>query len=248
MDFHIKRFLYGLAKRRIWLLFIVIMPLLYVIVAAIHFDRFTITQDISIMKDTPFSLSSAITGGTTIDALLMNPDMFFLNNYAVRQLYTNLYAGTAVYRADRQFRTLLDTVRTTMTLTMPAEDRAQIKYYGPEESMGRMLVTYYAQRMISKSNEGIARSRMLLTKDQVPTLAGDFVVERHRTIWRVERTLPFMLISIFSAIIVLAFLGILEWTDASFKSERQVAQYTELPIVGSLPNLNKLSAVLGPQS
>jgi capsular polysaccharide biosynthesis protein len=37
---------------------------------------------------------------------------------------------------------------------------------------------------------------------------------------------------------------IYEWSDPSFKSERQVAQYLELPILGSLPDLNKVSAAL----
>jgi len=39
-------------------------------------------------------------------------------------------------------------------------------------------------------------------------------------------------------------LAVLEWFDPSFKSERQIAQYLELPILGSIPDLNKISAAL----
>jgi len=39
-------------------------------------------------------------------------------------------------------------------------------------------------------------------------------------------------------------LGMLEWADPSFKSERQVARYLGLPIIGSLPDLNKICAAL----
>jgi capsular polysaccharide biosynthesis protein len=43
---------------------------------------------------------------------------------------------------------------------------------------------------------------------------------------------------------ILVLLVIFEWSDPSLKSERQVAQYLELPILGSLPDLNKISVAL----
>ena len=73
---------------------------------------------------------------------------------------------------------------------------------------------------------------------------GNIEINAHRTLWRPERLVPLVLITFISLIGVLMVLVLLEWSDPSFKSERQVAQYLELPILGSLPNLNKISASL----
>jgi capsular polysaccharide biosynthesis protein len=69
-------------------------------------------------------------------------------------------------------------------------------------------------------------------------------INEHRTLWRHERLVPLALITFISLIGVLIVLAVLEWSDPSFKSERQVAQYLDLPILGSLPDLNKISAAL----
>jgi hypothetical protein len=245
MHFNIKRYFHGLSTRRGLLLLILLPPLLYLLLGAMHYDRFSINQSISISKDTPVALSAAGGGITKIEKIISNPDIFFQNNYAVRQLYTNLYAGTAVYQADRQFRTLLDTVRSTLSFTSPTGNLLTINYYGPNERMGRILVGYFSQRLMSKAREGIARSRVKLKENEMPALTGVINVEKNRAIWRAERTVPFVLTAFFSMIAILVLIGVLEWSDPSFKSERQVAQYIDLPIIGSLPNLNKIYAALG---
>lgn len=244
MHFNIKRYGHGLSTRRNWLLLILLPPLLYLLFGAMHYDRFSVNQSISISKDTPVAHSTTGAGITKIEKIISNPDIFFLNNYAVRQLYTTLYAGTAVYRADRQFRTLLDTVRNTMSFKAPTGNLVTISYYGSDERMGRILVGYFSQRLMSKAREGIARSRVKLQENEMPTMTGSINVEKYRAFWRGDRTVPFVLTAFFSVIAILVLLGVLEWSDPSFKSERQVAQYIDLPIIGSLPNLNKIYAVL----
>ncbi|MBN2514859.1 MAG: hypothetical protein JXC33_02375 [Deltaproteobacteria bacterium] len=244
MHFNIKRYGHGLSTRRNWLLLILLPPLLYLLFGAMHYDRFSVNQSISISKDTPFAHAATGAGITKVENIISNPDIFFLNNYAVRQLYTTLYAGTAVYRADRQFRTLLDTVRSTMTLTAPTGNLVKINYSGPDERMGRILVGYFSQRLMSKSREGIARSRVKLQANEMPAMTGAMNVEKYRAFWRADRTVPFVLTAFFSVLAILVLIGVLEWSDPSFKSERQVAQYVDLPIIGSLPNLNRIYAVL----
>jgi hypothetical protein len=245
MHFNMKRYFHGLSTRRNLLFLILLPPLLYLLFGALQYDRFSINQSISISKDTPFALSATGAGITKIEKIISNPDIFFQNNYAVRQLYTTLYAGTAVYRADRQFRTLLDTVRSTLSFTSPTDNLLTINYYGPNERMGQILVGYFSQRLMSKAREGIARSRVKLQENEMPALTGVINVEKNRAFWRAERTVPFILTAFFSVIAILVLLGVLEWSDPSFKSERQVAQYVDLPIIGSLPDLNKIYVVLG---
>jgi len=244
MYFNIKRYLHGLLRRRLWLLLIFLPPLAYLVLSAIHTDRFSVKQNISISKDSPVALGSTPMGDKPMGEIVSRPDDFFQNSFALRKLYTDFYAGMAVYRADRQFRILIATVKNDMSMTMPAEDIVRITYHGKDQKIGQTLVGYYSQRLIRKAEEGLARNKLRDSKSQVPYLMSGIEVQEHRAFWRPERLLPFSLICVVSLIGVMVFLGVLEWADPSFKSERQVARYLGLPIIGTLPDLNKISAAL----
>ena len=245
MNFQMKRYLYGVSKRRLLLLLILVPPFVFLALSAIRSDRFSIKQDISISKDSPVALASGPIGLERMEKIASHPDDFFQNNFAVRKLYTNLYAGTAVYRADRQFRILLDTIKDGMSLSMPSENIVRITYHGKNQKIGQALVGYYSQRLVLKAKEGLARSENRNSMSILPKLMSGMEVEKHQALWRIERLLPLVIICIVSLMGVLVLLGVLEWSDQSLKTERQVARYLELPIIGSLPDLNKISAALG---
>jgi hypothetical protein len=248
MYFNIKRYFYGISKRRFWLLLILFPPMVYIFVSAGNTDRFSIKQNISISKDLPLALASGPDGLKQITEIVTHPDDFFLNNYAVRKLYTELYVGTAVYRADGQFRNLLEMIKNNMSIEMPSEDIAIIAFNGKDKAIGQTLVSYYANRLIQKSKEGLVRSKNEESSFKLPRLMGNMEIHEHRSMWRPERLVPLVLITFISLIGGLMVLAVLEWFDPSFKSERQIAQYLELPILGSLPDLNKISAALHSKS
>ena len=242
MHFNIKRYIHGISKRRFWLLLILLPPMFYIFVSAGFTDRFSIKQNISISKDMP--LASGPAGLKQMKEVISHPDDFFLNNYAVRKLYTKLYVGTAVYRVDGQFRNLLETIKNNMSMEMPSENVAIITFYGKDKAVGQTLVSYYANHLIQKGKEGLVRSKPEESNFKVPVLVGNMEINEHRTLWRSERFVPLVLITFITLIAVLTVLAIVEWSDSSFKSERQIAQYLKLPILGSLPDLNKISTVL----
>ena len=244
MHFNIKRYFYGISKRRFWLLLILFPPMFYIFVSAGYTDRFSIKQNISISKGLPLALASGPAGLKQIKEIAAHPDNFFLNNYAVRKLYTELYVGMAVYRADGQFRNLLEMIKNNMSIEMPSEDIAIIAFNGKDKAIGQTLVSYYANRLIQKGKEGLVRSKYKESSFKLPALMGNMEINEHRSLWRPERLVPLILITFISLIGILMVLAVLEWSDPSFKSERQVAQYLGLPILGSLPDLNKISAAL----
>ncbi len=49
---------------------------------------------------------------------------------------------------------------------------------------------------------------------------------------------------ILSCIGVFILLGVMEWTDSSFKSERQIGRYLNYPILGSVPDLTRVSNMM----
>jgi hypothetical protein len=242
MGFNIKRFIYAISKHRFWLLFVFLPPIVYVIVSAGSPDRFSIQQKISISKG--LVLVSGSNGVEGVKDMVSHPDDFFLNNFAVRKLFTMLYPGTAVYRADLQFRNLLNTIKNNLTIEMPSENTVMITFWGKDKEAGQTAVTYYSRRFIQKAREGLVRTRPKELNVNLPALRGSLEINPHRFLWRSERLVPLVLISFISLNAILVILVIREWSDPSFKSERQVAQYLELPILGSLPDLNKVSAAL----
>jgi hypothetical protein len=218
--------------------------MIYIFVSAGYTDRFSIQQNISISKGLPLALASGPAGLKQMEEIVSHPDDFFLNNFAVRKLYTKLYVGTAVYRADGQFRNLLEMIKNNMSIEMPSENIAVITFFGKDKEIGQTLVSYYSNRLIQKGKEGVVRSKHKESNFKLPALMGNMEINEHRTLWRSERLVPLVLITLISLIGVLMVLAVHEWFDPSFKSERQVAQYLELPILGSLPDLNKISAAL----
>jgi hypothetical protein len=131
---------------------------------------------------------------------------------------------------------------------MPSENIAIIAFNGKDKAIGQTLVSYYANRLIQKGKEGLIRSKHKESSFKLPALMGNMEINEHRNLWRPERLVPLVLITFISLIGVLMVLAVLEWSDPSFKSERQVAQYLKLPILGSLPDLNKISAALHSKS
>ncbi len=244
MNFQMKRYLYGVLKRRLLLLLILVPTLVFLAWSAMRPDRCSITQDITISKDSHVALASSPAGIERMEKIASRPDDFFQSNYAVRKLYTNLYAGTAVYRADHQFRSLLETIKNDMSLTMPSNDIARITYYGKDQKIGQVLVDYYTRRLLVKAKEGLSRSKDSNAGDMVPKRMAPLGIEEHYALWRIERLLPAVMIGIVSLVGVMVLLGVLEWSDQSLKTERQVARYLEIPIIGSLPDLNKISTAM----
>jgi hypothetical protein len=247
MHFNIKKYLYGISERKLLLLLILLPPLSYIFVSAAYTDRFSIRQNISISKDLPLALASGPGGLKQMKEIVFHPDDFFLNNFAVRKLYTKLYVGTAVYRADGKFRNLLEMIKNNMSIKMTSENTAVITFFGKDKEIGQTLVSYYANHLIQKGKEGLVRSKNKESNFKLPVFKGNMEINEHRTLWRSERLIPLVLITFSSMIGVLMLLAAFEWSDSSFKSERQIAQYLELPILGSLPDLNKISAALHPK-
>jgi hypothetical protein len=242
MFFNIKRFIYAISRRKLWLLLILLPPIFYILVSAGASDRLSIQQKVSVSKDLVLASGQGRLEG--IKDIVSHSDEFFLNNFAVRKLYAELYPGTAVYRSGLQFRNLLEIIKDNMSIKMPTENMAMIIFYGKDKEIGQTLVNYYSQRFIQKVKEGLARSPHKESNTKLPVLLGNLEIKAYRSLWRSERLVPLLLITFISLCVILVILVIWEWSDPSLKSERQIAQYLELPILGSLPDLNKVTAAL----
>ncbi|MCK4816782.1 hypothetical protein KA005_13510, partial [bacterium] len=252
--FFIRRYLFALLLRRIWLPFALIPPLVYLGVSASLPDRFSIYQDISISQDATFPVPTSPVGIMPISKIISNPADFFLDKHAIKGISEMLSAGTTTGQDSTLLRTFIDKIEAEMSLDMVTAKKIRIAYYGTDQSSGKKLVAYYSKRLLKKADEGARRSRLhgpkrRLAQREVASSTADFLgrteTREERALWRADRSLPAMQILILSLIALLSLIGVIEFIDPSFKSERQVARYLELRGLGALPDLNKLSRAIG---
>ena len=102
-----------------------------------------------------------------------------------------------------------------------------VSYLGSNLEQGKSLVSHHASRI---------KEAALPQNDA--TSVGPLQTTPVRSLWRPDHVGPATLLLLGSFTCVLILIGALEWNDAALKSERQIARYVGLPVLGSLPNLD----------
>ena len=245
MRFFLKRYLHVVSVRRRWLLLLFIPPLAYLLIAAIIPDRFSIVQTISIPENASVQLGKKPGASLPVSEIASRPEIFFQDGFALILLKRELDPGTVINPIETPLGRLKTIVENGMTLALRGKKTAVITYEGEDRNLGKELVSFYSRRLVDKIKAGGAKSKPGDgNKQPSATLIGQTETEEYRTLWRGERLFPSLGIAIISLGVILIIIALLEWSDSSFKSERQVARYLELPILGSLPDLEKIPVAM----
>lgn len=244
MKFFIKRYMHGLSKRRVWLFLIPVLPILYLIFASVGADRFDVKQKVAISKDMPVALESNPVGFKAATDIIAAPEIFFQSNTAIKLLTKGTSSGIAPIWSEKQSMEVIHSVRNDMSIQMVGSNMAQVEYSGKNKQFGEALVNFYATRLVQRAREGIDRSNIAISSDQIPKLAGNMQVVEYRAPWRPERLAPFVQLLFLSVVAVLLLIGVMEWNDSSFKSERQLGRYLNIPVLGSVPDINRVSDMI----
>jgi hypothetical protein len=113
----------------------------------------------------------------------------------------------------------------------------RLSYTGEDSTLGRTLVAFYTGRLVKRLKEGRARTPPGAASPPLTFQpAGDIVVVAERSLWRPERMRPASIVLCLSTLAVLLLIAMFELLDPSFKSERQMARYLGLPVLGALPD------------
>ncbi len=245
MKFLLKRYLHGISKRRFWILLVLVLPCFYLFISTIQADRFTITQSITLPDSAPIALTSKPTGFTLLKDIIANPDNFFQNSYAITTLSRDLFVKNKKNSSEEQLLIFIEAVKNNMSISMKNKEVMNIQYYGADMKTGSTLVSFYSKRLLQGAKEGLTRSNMTLTDESLlPTLSVGLYIIEHRALWRSSRLVPMLQLIIISCLGVLALLVGMEWSDSSFKSERQLGRYLNIPVLGSVPNLDSVTNMI----
>ena len=265
MRYYIQRYCHGLWRIRRWLPLVFLPSLVYLLIVSAAPDRFTVIQKIAVQKAAPIALSRTPVDVMPMAEMTSRPAELFLDGFAVLDL------GNAVQSApglkNDGSRNLKGLIESSMTLKAADDASVLLGYYGDDVEMGKMLVNFYTQRLVSRSKDGLVRSTRNLARAGLPETTGgpaqfqtprpggtaaaafqsppaapegEMRIQEHSTFWRPDRLFPS--VGILAVALVLWFIlaGFAEWTDPSFKTERQVSRYLDLPVIGAMPDLDPL--------
>lgn len=252
MNFVIRRYFRGVSTRRSLLWLALAPPLLYLFGSSILPDRYVVEQSITISKDAPIAVATSPVDARPLTETVAEPQEFFQNAFTLKELDETVLTLAGADQS-RRLREISALVGSTMGLKVLSDDATVVTYEGPDNAVGAKLVTYFSDRLSRKAEEGVRRQSQRQAGpfrveagevDAVPAELGSLKVTAQRSYWRSERMAPALWVFSLSILAVLVACGILEWSDPSFKSERQVGRYLGKPVLGSFPDMVELSAKL----
>lgn len=256
--FYIQRYFFKLATLRGIFLFSLLPAFIYFVAAASQPDRFSIYQNIKIPPEAPLAVSGSPLEFAATDWFLVHQDELFLDAYTLQTLRRDLRKDLMQQGATAGDAQLVQMVKRSMSLSY-INTMLRVTYNGNDLMMGRFLTAFYAQRVLKKAEDGMKRQGMLLSRQQAlmeeqvspipPTapdfeLAGGMTVASERALWRSERAPMTLLLLAAGVAAALLWIGLQEMLDTSFKSERQVARFLHAPVLGSVPNLSRISKAM----
>ena len=241
MLFYIRRYLAAFQERKHWIFMAVVPVVLYLIVAALRIDSFSITQDFVYSGDVRLSAVNDSRDTLTLEQLLADPDRLFLDTLAFGQLQQRLEHQENIYIPSTNLG-LKRLVHGTMELSSMPELRLRLAYEGSNARLGEIMVDFYSDRLAQRVRDGAARRPTPENGAPYSFQAdGGMSLLGVASPWSTERAPRAVLILFLSLLAVLLLIGLLELSDPSFKSERQIARYLDLPVLGSMPDATRLA-------
>lgn len=265
MSFFLKRLRHRIGDHRNWSFLALLPAIIYIAFKALSPDLFYMYQDISLSPGAPVALTTSPTDFEPVSWFVKNQENFFLDTYTLKVLSSQLNQNILLDQKNTQFAPSINNIKQCMSIQCPTNNNTRISYLGKDKALGQMLVDFYAKRLIKKAEEGVKRYDVqsqgaalkevvqkipLLKKQSRPSFAamGDIVIDEQNAFWRQDRLVPVIALIIIGCVLFLCLAAVMELVDPSFKSERQVAAYLQLPLLGTLPNLNKISQYIGGKS
>jgi hypothetical protein len=248
MRFFLKRYGVALRAHKQWGLLVLLSLVLYLMFMAYDDVNYSVSQDfVSYSVDIPVAASNSPIDTMRLSQLVDNPDLLFLDGFAMMQLARKL-GLVEDYRGLTNEPEVRSVVHVSMALSPVDTTTLRLRYSGKDERLGRILVDFYTERLMKRIADGWARTKGASTPSTfVFQPAGPIVMIEARSIWSTDRWLPAGVVLLLSTLGVLGLIAVFEITDPSFKSERQMARYLDLPVLGTLPDADPLAGNLRPQ-
>lgn len=246
LRFFLERSFQAISAHRLWLLPAVVPLAVYVVVSAVVPDRFVVRQEVSLSGNDLIALSPKPGDLKAVNELVSSPHYFFLNKFALVLVGQRLEMNMEGEEAGKSLPALNKEVEDCLSLTM-TEGRAVVRYDGGNSQRGRVMVAFYAQRLIQQAGDWLKKNRKGLDKSgSVLKLLGKITISEYFSLWRSKRLLPSIILFFGSLLIIMTVIALAAWFTPSFRSERHMADYLKVPILGTSPDLERIAEALKP--
>lgn len=244
MGYYLSRYGNALMVRKKWFLGVLFVLVSYLLLAAQYDVRYFVFQDVAPYDGkTAVALPNSPVGTMDLDELITDSDKFFIDGFTLPQLKKLLLpidnTGELANEND-----LIRFVHFTMSLMKIDGTQIRLSYLGPDLSIGKAMVVFYRERLLKRIEEGNARtqlrsarpSEVIQPASRLIQPVGNISVEQIKSMWGGDRILPAITIVLFSFVIILIIIAFTEFFDTSFRSERQIARYLGVSILGVMPD------------
>lgn len=244
MGYYLSRYGNALMVRKKWFLGVLFVLVSYLLLAAQYDVRYFVFQDFAPYDGkTAVALPNSPVGTMDLDELITDSDKFFIDGFTLPQLKKLLLpidnTGELANEND-----LIRFVHFTMSLMKIDGTQIRLSYLGPDLSIGKAMVVFYRERLLKRIEEGNARtqlrsarpSEVIQPASRLIQPVGNISVEQIKSMWGGDRILPAITIVLFSFVIILIIIAFTEFFDTSFRSERQIARYLGVSILGVMPD------------
>lgn len=252
MVFFLRRLLSALYSRKAWLPLVFVLPVLYLAWSSLKDNSFTVEQTFSYTGEVPIAATDNPIEQFPLSDLTSQPEELFLDRFALLQLNKRLAVAPLAGVSSDDFALSRLLVGTMALDADPSEGTLRISYNGRNQALGELLVGFFSDRLLERAQAGrqrLARQAAAASADQDPseitavatlTVDGSTTVSGTKALWSPERAVPTLVLLLLSLVVFVVVVAILEMLDPSFKSERQMARYLGLPILGAIPDTRPL--------
>lgn len=243
MYFHVKRYKYGLSRRKHWIPLILLPVIIYLALSAFLPDRFVVSRTVEIDREAPLSVAGNPVDVVKMSEILARPDELFLDPYTLNALANDLDPLLKRKIMDLALPDFKAAIRALMSLKSTADNHVQISCTSSDSRLGEVLTEFYAERLQKRGEDGLERTGLVERAKSAGSVrvVGAAQILPQRAMWRWERLVPAIQILCGFLILVLVLVGIVEFSHSAFMSERQVARYLSVEVFGSIPNLDHVS-------
>jgi hypothetical protein len=261
MRYYIRQYCHGMWRIRQWLPLVFLPSVVYLLVVSAAPDRFSVVQKVAVQKTAPIAISRTPLDIMPMSDMISRPAELFLDEFAILDLGNTVQVVPGM-RKETASRNLRGVIESSMTLKTADDSSVLLNYYGHDVELGKTMVNFYTQRLVSRSRDGLVRSMRNLNRagasetnggslqtarpvgiesvtsqSQPAAPEGDIRIQEHRTFWRSDRLSPSAGILGGTLMLWLILAGFVGWVYLPFKSERQISRYLDIPVIGTMPDV-----------
>jgi len=251
LNFYLRRYLNAFKVHKTWLLWALAPCILFVVGSAVRPSTYRITGTVSLPRDAPLAVPSHPVAVLSPARFSANPGQLLLDRMVLLALERHLTESGLIGAETNADFAPRSYVSAHVRVEAAQDGTVRVTSSGGSRAIGAAVVRFYTNELAHLAWEGLRRAARsdggtpALPPPQPPRAgAGELEILAQRTLWEPSRITILLDVCGVALLVILLLIAAVEFFSSSLKSERQVARYLGLPILGSVPDLGRMASLL----